>query len=28
VISFGQGGFAVNRPCPVCLGRAQVPTEP
>jgi molecular chaperone DnaJ len=26
-ISFGQGGFAVNRPCPVCLGRGQVPTE-
>jgi len=20
VISFGQGGFAVNRPCPMCLG--------
>ena len=28
VISFGQGGFAVNRPCPVCLGRGQVPIEP
>jgi molecular chaperone DnaJ len=28
VISFGQGGFAVNRTCPVCLGRGQVPTEP
>ena len=28
VISFGQGGFAVNRPCPVCLGRGQIPTEP
>ena len=27
VISFGQGGFAVNRPCPVCLGRGQVPSE-
>ena len=27
-VSFGQGGFAVNRPCPVCLGRGQVPTEP
>ncbi len=25
-ISFGQGGFAVQRPCPVCLGRGQVPT--
>ena len=28
VISFGQGGFAVNRPCPACLGRGQVPSEP
>lgn len=28
VISFGQGGFAVNRPCPMCLGRGQVPSEP
>lgn len=27
VISFGQGGFAVNRPCPMCMGRGQVPTE-
>lgn len=27
-ISFGQGGFAVSRPCPVCLGRGQVPTQP
>ncbi len=27
VISFGQGGFAVNRPCPVCLGRGQMPTK-
>jgi molecular chaperone DnaJ len=26
-ISFGQGGFAVQRPCPVCLGKGQVPTE-
>jgi molecular chaperone DnaJ len=26
-ISFGQGGFAVNRPCPACLGRGTVPTE-
>ena len=26
-ISFGQGGFAVQRPCPQCLGRGQVPTE-
>jgi molecular chaperone DnaJ len=27
-ISFGQGGFAVTRPCPNCLGRGQVPTNP
>jgi len=27
-ISFGQGGFAVSRPCPACLGRGQVPTTP
>ena len=26
-ISFGQGGFAVQRPCPQCLGRGQIPTE-
>ena len=26
-ISFGQGGFAVNRPCPMCLGKGQMPTE-
>jgi molecular chaperone DnaJ len=26
-ISFGQGGFAVNRPCPVCLGRGSIPSE-
>jgi molecular chaperone DnaJ len=26
-ISFGQGGFAVNRPCPACLGRGTLPTE-
>jgi molecular chaperone DnaJ len=26
-ISFGQGGFAVNRPCPVCRGRGQVPSQ-
>ncbi len=25
-ISFGQGGFAVNRPCPMCLGRGQIPS--
>jgi molecular chaperone DnaJ len=28
VISFGQGGFAVNRPCPMCMGRGQTPSEP
>lgn len=28
VVSFGQGGFAVNRPCPMCAGRGQVPSEP
>lgn len=27
VVSFGQGGFAVNRPCPVCIGRGQVPSQ-
>jgi molecular chaperone DnaJ len=27
-ISFGQGGFAVQRPCPMCLGRGQIPTLP
>jgi len=27
-VSFGQGGFAVQRPCPRCLGRGQIPTEP
>ncbi len=26
-ISFGQGGFAVQRPCPMCLGKGSVPTE-
>ena len=26
-ISFGQGGFAVQRPCPACLGRGQIPSE-
>lgn len=26
-VSFGQGGFAVNRPCPACLGRGQVPSQ-
>lgn len=27
VISFGQGGFAVNRPCPMCMGRGQIPSQ-
>jgi molecular chaperone DnaJ len=27
-ISFGQGGFAVQRPCPRCLGRGQIASEP
>ncbi len=26
-ISFGQGGFAVQRPCPMCMGRGTVPSE-
>ncbi|HEY6220123.1 MAG TPA: J domain-containing protein [Gemmatimonadaceae bacterium] len=26
-VSFGQGGFAVQRPCPMCLGRGTVPSE-
>jgi molecular chaperone DnaJ len=27
-VSFGQGGFAVTRPCPACYGRGQIPAEP
>ncbi len=27
-ISFGQGGFAVNRPCPMCYGRGTIPSTP
>jgi molecular chaperone DnaJ len=27
-ITFGQGGFAVNRPCPVCMGKGKIPTDP
>ena len=27
-ISFGQGGFAVNRPCPLCRGKGKVPSQP
>ncbi|HZE75779.1 MAG TPA: DnaJ C-terminal domain-containing protein, partial [Gemmatimonadales bacterium] len=26
-ISFGQGGFAVTRPCPQCRGRGKIPSE-
>ena len=28
IISFGQGGFAVNRPCPQCRGRGRIPSQP
>jgi molecular chaperone DnaJ len=27
-VSFGQGGFAVQRPCPVCRGKGSVPSQP
>ncbi|MEE8147474.1 MAG: molecular chaperone DnaJ [Longimicrobiales bacterium] len=27
-ITFGQGGFAVSRPCPACFGRGEVPQTP
>ncbi len=26
-VSFGQGGFAVNRPCPACMGRSERPAK-
>lgn len=26
-VSFGQGSFSVNRPCPECMGRGEAPTE-
>jgi molecular chaperone DnaJ len=26
MVTFGQGGFAVSRPCPACLGRGQIPS--
>lgn len=26
-ISFGQGGFAVSRPCPMCLGKGSLPSQ-
>lgn len=27
-VSFGQGGFAVKRPCPACFGRGTIPETP
>jgi molecular chaperone DnaJ len=27
-VSFGQGGFAVKRPCPACFGRGRIPQTP
>jgi molecular chaperone DnaJ len=27
-VSFGQQGFAVNRPCPACRGRGSIPESP
>jgi molecular chaperone DnaJ len=27
-VTFGQGGFAVTRPCPACYGRGTIPTDP
>jgi molecular chaperone DnaJ len=27
-VTFGQGGFAVSRPCPRCRGRGRVPSAP
>lgn len=27
-VSFGQGSFAVHRPCPACRGQGRVPSEP
>lgn len=26
-VSFGQGGFSVNRPCPACMGRGRIPSQ-
>lgn len=26
-ISYQQGGFSVNRPCPECMGRGEIPSE-
>lgn len=27
-VTFGQGGFAVSRPCPRCRGKGKLPSEP
>jgi molecular chaperone DnaJ len=27
-VAFGQGGFAVKRPCPACFGRGKIPDTP
>ena len=27
-VTFGQGGFAVSRPCPKCRGRGKIPSTP
>ena len=27
-VTFGQGGFAVSRPCPACMGRGMIPERP
>lgn len=27
-VVFGQGGFAVTRPCPMCRGRGTIPSDP
>jgi molecular chaperone DnaJ len=27
-VSFGQGGFAVKRPCPACMGKGEIPEVP
>ncbi len=27
-VTFGQGSFAVSRPCPNCMGRGQIPNPP
>jgi molecular chaperone DnaJ len=27
-VAFGQGGFAVKRPCPACFGRGKIPQTP